>query len=125
MPGRNFFAGKSAKTCALPKRFVKLIQQINRHKSARNREISAMKNQRNSERQNRTRLLIQIGGLVQKAKIMETFNINLGDDLQDYETLNKAARLMGFLSHSLEQFDESEATMAEYERTGERLLRYG
>jgi uncharacterized membrane protein len=84
-----------------------------------------MKNKRNSERQNRTRLLIQVGGLVQKAKIMETFNINLGDDLQDYESLNKAARLLGFLIHSLELFDESEVTMSEYERTGERLLRYG
>ncbi len=84
-----------------------------------------MKNQRNSERLNRTRLLIQIGGLVQKAKIMEAFNINVGDDLQDYESLNKAARLLGFLSHSLEQFDESEASMSERERNGERLLRYG
>lgn len=84
-----------------------------------------MKNQRNSERQNRTRLLIQIGGLVQKARILEAFNINVGDDLQDFESLNKAARLLGFLSHSLEQFDESEVTLSEHERTGERLLRYG
>ncbi|MBP6985978.1 MAG: conjugal transfer protein TraD [Alphaproteobacteria bacterium] len=84
-----------------------------------------MKNQRNAERQSRTRLLIQIGGLVQKAKILEAFNINVGDDLQDYESLNKAARLLGFLCNSLEQLDESEASLAELERNGERLLRYG
>lgn len=125
MPVRNFFAEKKAKAGALPKRLIKLTQQINRHKSARNREISAIKNQRKSERQNRTRLLIQIGGLVQKAGVMEVFNIKVGDDLQDFESLNKAARLLGFLSHSLEQFDESEASMSELERKGERMLRYG
>lgn len=84
-----------------------------------------MKNLRNSERQSRTRLLIQIGGLVQKAGIMEAFNINVGDDLQDFESLNKAARLLGFLCHSLEKFDQSEASISELERNGERLLRYG
>jgi hypothetical protein len=84
-----------------------------------------MKNKRNFERQNRTRLLIQVGGLVQKSGLMDAFHIQVGDDLQDYESLHKAARLLGFLSHSLELFDESQATMSEYERTGERLLRYG
>lgn len=84
-----------------------------------------MKNQRNSERQNRTRLLIQMGGLVQKSGVMEAFKIQVGDDLQDYESLDKAGRLLGFLTHSLEQFDGSKATMSEIERTGERLLRYG
>jgi hypothetical protein len=84
-----------------------------------------MKNHRNSERQNRTRLLIQIGGLVQKSGIMDAFQIQVGDDLQDYESLHKAASLLGFLRHSLEQFDASKAGMSEHIRTGERLLRYG
>ena len=84
-----------------------------------------MKKQRNSERQNRTLLLIQIGGLVQKAGIMETFNINVGDDLQGFECFKKATRLLGFLSYSLDQFDESESSLTEFERNGERLLRYG
>jgi hypothetical protein len=54
-------------------------------------------------------------GLVQKAKILEAFNINVGDDLQHFESLNKAARLLGFLSHSLEQLDGCEASMFEHE----------
>jgi len=66
-----------------------------------------------------------MGGLIQKSGVMEAFRIQVGDDLQDYESLDKAARLLGFLTHSLEQFDGAEATVSEHERTGERLLRYG
>ncbi len=84
-----------------------------------------MKNQHNSERQSRTRLLIQSGGLLQKSGILDAFQIQVGDDLQDFESLHKASRLLGFLSHSLETFDRSDATISDYERIGERLLRYG
>ena len=33
-------------------------------------------------RKQRTRTLIQLGGLIEKAGLMETFNISPGDDLQ-------------------------------------------
>jgi len=84
-----------------------------------------MKNQYNSERQSRTRLLIQAGGLLQKSGILDAFHIHVGDDLQDFESLHKASRLLGYFSHCLETFDGSDAAMSDYERVGERLLRYG
>jgi hypothetical protein len=84
-----------------------------------------MKNQRNTERKSLTRTKIQAGGLLYKSGILDAFQIQAGDDLQDYESLHKAARLLGYLSHCMENFDGSSATLAEYEKTGERLLRYG
>ena len=84
-----------------------------------------MKNQHNSERKSRTRLLIQAGGLLQKSGLMDAFQIHVGDDLQGFESLHKASRLLGFFSHCLETFDGSDTTMSDYERVGERLLRYG
>jgi len=56
---------------------------------------------------------------------MEALQIQISDDLQDYESLYKAARLLGFLSRCLEDLSDSDEAMSEYERTGERLLRYG
>ena len=62
---------------------------------------------------------------MQKSGLMDVFHIEVGDDLQDYESLHKAARPLGFLSHCLENFDDTEASMSEHEKTGKRLLRYG
>jgi len=83
-----------------------------------------MKRLRNSQRQSRTRLLIQAGGLLHKSGLMDAFNIHVGEDLQDYESLQKAARLLGFLSHSFENQDFTDQNLADWERIGERHLRY-
>ena len=77
-----------------------------------------------SDRKLRTRNLIQIGGLVQKSGLMDAFAIEPGEDLQDYESIHKAAQLLGFLSHCLENNDFTEKSLAEWQNVGERLLRY-
>jgi hypothetical protein len=87
-----------------------------------------MKNQNNSMRQARTRTIIQAGGLLSKSGIMDAFDIQLGEDLQDYESLPKAARLLGFLHACFENQDITEQQQQQlslWQQTGERLLRYG
>ena len=64
-----------------------------------------MKSHQHANRKERTRMLIQAGGLVQKSGILDAFLIESGDDLQDYEKLEKALCLLGFLS---ECFDKSD-----------------
>lgn len=83
-----------------------------------------MKNKTNSTRQSRTRTLIQLGGILQKSGLLETFHIQTGEDLQDYESRHKAVQLLGFLTHCLEQHDSSEESVLTHEKVGERMLRY-
>jgi len=52
----------------------------------------------NSSRASRTRTLIQLGGLLDKAGLAAAFDIALGDDLQrDDHTFDPAATLLGAL----------------------------
>ena len=83
--------------------------------------MNKMKKRSYSERQNRTRMLIQVGGLVQKSGLLEVFTIQTGEDLQDYESLHKAAQLLGFLSEVFEKIDASEQKLLNWQHTGERL----
>lgn len=80
-----------------------------------------MKRKQNSLRQQRTRTLIQLGGLVQKSGLMDVLNISPGDDLQEYENLAKASQVLGFLFVCL---DQVEVDTKKWEHLGERLLRY-
>jgi hypothetical protein len=50
-------------------------------------------------RRERTRTLIQLGGLVQKSGLLEIFNLSLGQDLQkDVQQKEAALHLMGALT---------------------------
>lgn len=82
-----------------------------------------MKRQRTSERQSRTRTLVQIGGLAQKSGMLDAFEIQMGENLQDYESLYKAARLLGFLCYCVEHLNESDSIKDEWQRIGELLLK--
>lgn len=62
-----------------------------------------MKLKKQAERKLRTRTLIQLGGLIQKSGVMDAFHITPGDDLQDYENLEKASQLLGFLHEVFEK----------------------
>jgi len=55
---------------------------------------------------------------------MDAFSIAPGDDLQDYENLEKAARLLGFLNSCFEKNSFNEATLESWQLLGERLLKY-
>jgi hypothetical protein len=122
---RNFFENPRPKTKQVLARFIRTEQQLNRHKAHLNREKTDMKNQNNSVRQTRSRTLIQAGGLLSKSGLMDAFDIQLGEDLQDYESLPKAARLLGFLHAIFESQEITEQQLTAWQQTGERLLRYG
>ncbi len=82
-----------------------------------------MKTQQYSYRKIRTRGLIQAGGLLQKSGIMDAFLIEPGDDLQDYNSLEKAAKLLGFLTTCLEEHTFDERNFERWRTLGERLLK--
>ena len=101
----------------------RLKQHIARLKSNLNREVSKMKAEDQSHRKSRTRQLIQIGGIFQKSGLLDAFLIGPGDDLQDYENLNKAAKLLGFLTSCFEKNTFNETDLERWRALGERLLK--
>ena len=82
-----------------------------------------MKAEQQSHRKSRTRQLIQAGGILQKSGLLDAFLIEPGDDLQDYENLDKAAKLLGFLTSCFEENDFNEINLARWDTIGERLLK--
>ncbi|MBT4879434.1 MAG: hypothetical protein HON43_00460 [Alphaproteobacteria bacterium] len=54
---------------------------------------------------------------------MDAFVIEAGEDLQAYESLHKAAKLLGFLSDSMETKTFNESSLAYWQRVGERHLK--
>jgi len=87
--------------------------QLNYLKTKRNKSNDSV------ERKARTRTLIQIGGLVDKAGLLELFDIETGDDLeQDIKSLNKAATLLGFLIDTIDNNNIDDKTKQKWFRTG-------
>ena len=82
-----------------------------------------MKQQHNTDRKNRTRTLIMLGGLVQKSGLMEAFSIEPGDDLQSYDNREKAAQLLGFLTMGFQENEFDDANLEQWRSVGERLLK--
>ncbi len=83
-----------------------------------------MQKQQTSHRKARTRLMIQAGGLLHKSGLMDAFLIEPGEDLQAYENLEKAAKLLGFLTSFLEEKSFDETNLERWKLRGERLLKY-
>lgn len=81
-----------------------------------------MKQQHNADRKCRTRVLIQIGGLLSKSGIMEAFHISPGEDLQDYESRPKALQLLGFLTSCFEDNTFDEENLEKWGRVGESRI---
>jgi len=119
-PRRSF---KFQGIISLPKKLQRLRQQLNRLKSTLNRERNKMKQQHQSDRKARTRLLIQIGGILHKSGLMDAFSIATGADLQDYKNREKAAALLGFLVTCFEKNSFDDANLGEWRSIGKRLLR--
>ncbi|MBT4880058.1 MAG: hypothetical protein HON43_03700 [Alphaproteobacteria bacterium] len=61
---------------------------------------------------------------MQKSGIMDAFVIEAGEDLQSYESLHKAAKLLGFLSDSMETKNFNDSTINYWQRIGERTLKH-
>ena len=61
-------------------------------------------------RRTRTRTLIQLGGLIEKAGLLTLLDLELGQDLQkDFDTVNATATLIGSLLYLKEFFQGEEA----------------
>ncbi|MCP4923139.1 MAG: conjugal transfer protein TraD [bacterium] len=59
---------------------------------------SNLKTSTSDLRRQRTRTLVQLGGLIQKAELLPHFNLKTGDDLQTNEALQEnVAELFGAL----------------------------
>jgi hypothetical protein len=83
---------------------LKCSQKLARLQMQLNRLEHKGKKMANDERKARTRTLIQVGGLMDVAKLLDDFDIELGEDLQIDETKNdNAAMLLGFLNEAKKQ----------------------
>jgi hypothetical protein len=82
-----------------------------------------MKAEQQSHRKSRTRQLIAAGGLLHKSGLLDAFLIAPGEDLQDYENLDKAAKLLGFLTSCFEENTFDEVHLERWRAVGERLLK--
>jgi hypothetical protein len=78
--------------------------KINRLRAQKTALEFKEKSQTKQQRMKRTRTLIQTGGLLKVAGILERFSITLGDDLQsDQNNHDKAATLLGVFVSLIEQ----------------------
>jgi hypothetical protein len=84
----------------------KLMQHLNQKQALEMRQGPVSKNARKA----RTRTLIQLGGLIEKAGLLNLLDLETGQDLQkDDDTVNAAATLMGSLLFLKEFFYGEEA----------------
>lgn len=78
--------------------------KLNRLRAQKNMLDMREKNVSKQLRMKRTRTLIQVGGLLSLAGLLDRFSINLGEDLQmDMQQHDKAATLLGVFVSLLEQ----------------------
>lgn len=82
-----------------------------------------MRTLQQSHRKSRTRQMIQVGGILQRSGLLDAFLIAPGDDLQDYENRDKAAKLLGFLTSCFEENIFDEGNVERWRTVGERLLK--
>ncbi len=93
------------------------MSKVNRLKALKSRLDSVQFNQNNTQRRARTRTLIQMGGLLNMVGLPQLCGIAEGDDLQlDLDNQDKAATLLGILSHLSESFYQPKNTMNELEK---------
>ena len=97
--------------------------KLNRLRAQRNALEFREKNASKQLRMKRTRTLIQTGGLLSVAGLLDRFSIELGDDLQvDSHNHDKAATLLGVFISLLEQLPH-EFTKAELEALKNKGIR--
>ncbi len=109
------------------KHLSKITRHLNRAHLQKNRLLARQKaiqnTIQNTSGKMRTRTLIQLGGLLEKAKLLLPFDIQPGDDLQRPENLSKAASLLGFLKTMENETLFTEEALAAYQIFGEMILK--
>lgn len=106
------------------------IQKLQFKKNRLNNKINGINNKlksaNKSERNKRTRTLIQVGGLARLAGLLDICDIQDGDDLQDeLADRDKAATLLGILMTCVENFrdDLSHHHLEHFKAKGIRALK--
>ena len=108
----------------ITKKLSNIEISINRLRSQKAVLTHKLKKQENKQRKMRTRTLIQLGGLLDITPLPAICGIELGDDLQ-IDHRDKAATLLGILSHFCEQLPEniSEEKLGKFRTIGVKLLK--
>lgn len=76
-----------------------------------------------SMRKARTRTLIQLGGLIERANLLEPLNITLGEDLQkDGSCFDSVATLMGAISEIYDPLKNGTSQKILWQEKGKKLL---
>jgi hypothetical protein len=107
-------------------RLQKINQRLTRYQCQKARYLFRKGETSLQFRKARTRTLIQLGGLVEKAGLLDSLNITLGDDIQkDDQQLESAAILMGALSELRSSFygEEAPAQKMIWRERGKEMLR--
>jgi hypothetical protein len=102
-----------------------MTQEVNRLYSALQQQNILSKVATKSTRKARTRTLIQLGGLLDKAGMAEKFNIILGEDLQsNVVQMDKAAVIFGFLMEAINTIDDTVQTRVKWKNIGIKSIKY-
>ena len=98
--------------------------QLNRLHSSKSGLVQSDNHKEKSERKARTRTLIQVGGLVNLAGLLDYCGIKLGIDLQlDLAQQDKAAMLLGLLTDVFEKSSTSLEQRSKWQELGIRILK--
>lgn len=99
---------KSVKSKTLLSNFRKIIQKITLYHRQEIALMTQKKITQEGQRKQRTRTLIQLGGLLSKTKFLQLFQIEIGDDLQTQtQQDNKALMLFGLLKDLSQQLPDT------------------
>ena len=102
-----------------------MSKDINRLSNELNRQTRKSKYANDASRKSRTRTLIQLGGLLDKAGITDKFSIMLGEDLQsDIPQMDKTDVLFGFLIEATATLNDSKEVRQKWQRLGTRAFKY-
>ncbi len=105
---------------------LQIQAKINRLKSQKAVLENKLKLNSQSNRKAKTRLLIQMGGLVNMINLPSICGINEGDDLQlNLENSDKAAVLLGMLAHLEDSLPPtlSEQVISQFKQIGIRVIK--
>jgi len=107
------------------KNITDLEAQINRLKSQKAALETKLKMDSKRDRMQRTRTLIQVGGLVSLSGLLDRFGITLGDDLQlNQEAKEKSKIITGVLMSVMEQLPPhlSDTDLKRLSKKGESVM---
>ena len=113
---KNFSSDQKEKQ--LIQKISQVTNKLRQWKEKNNKGISIV-----SLRRARTRTLIQLGGLIEKANLLHPLEISLGDDLQKDETcFDNVATLMGALADIYPTLQKDKTQKMLWQEKGKKLL---